>query len=104
MDVVRKVVPDTAFQMQIAELELDEDINRALSRLDNVGELMIRLLADEDGLDRVLKQGGAGEDAMEAIRYALDDLVVLREAGDEALDTLDGRTWLLNRRLPKRRN
>ncbi|RPI99180.1 MAG: transcription termination/antitermination protein NusA, partial [Chloroflexi bacterium] len=84
MDVVRKIVPDSAFQMQIEELELDEDINRALSRLDNVGELMIRLLADEDGLQRVLKQGGAGDDAMEAIRYALDDLVVLREASAAA--------------------
>jgi N utilization substance protein A len=78
MDVVRKVVPDRAFQMQIEELELDDDINRALSRLENVGELMIRMLADEENLERVLKQGGAGDDAMEAIRYALDDLVVLQ--------------------------
>jgi N utilization substance protein A len=80
MEVVRRVVPDTAFQMQIEELELDDDINRALARLENVGELMIRLLADEESLERVLKQGGAGDDAMEAIRYALDDLVVLRPA------------------------
>ncbi len=76
MDVVRKVVPERAFQMQIEELELDDDINRALSRMENVGELMIRMLADEESLERMLKQGGAGDDAMEAIRYALDDLVV----------------------------
>jgi N utilization substance protein A len=80
MDVVRKVVPERAFRMQIQELELDDDINRALSRLENVGELMIRMLADEENLERLLKQGGAGDDAMEAIRYALDDLVVLRAA------------------------
>ncbi len=80
MDVVRKVVPERAFQMEIEELELDDDINRALSRLENVGELMIRMLADEENLERLLKQGGAGDDAMDAIRYALDDLVVLRDA------------------------
>ncbi|NDJ75664.1 MAG: transcription termination/antitermination protein NusA [Chloroflexi bacterium] len=77
MDLVRDLVPDRAFQMQIKELELDDDINRALSRVDNVGDLMIRMLVDEPGLGQTLKQGGAGDDAMEAIRYALDDLVIL---------------------------
>ncbi len=38
------------------------------------------MLADEENLERLLKQGGAGDDAMDAIRYALDDLVVLRDA------------------------
>jgi N utilization substance protein A len=83
MDTVREVVPERAFQMQIEELELDNDINRVLARLENVGELMIRLLSDEDNLARMLEQGGAGDDAMEAIRYALDDLVVLRAAQPE---------------------
>ncbi len=77
-------MPARAFQMEIAELELDDDINQALSRIDNVGELMVRMLADEDALSRVLKQGGAGDDAMEAIRYALDDLVILGAAEAEA--------------------
>lgn len=80
MDTVRSLVPDYAFQMDIKELELDDDINRALSRLDNVGDLMIRMLADESQLEQMLKQGGAADDAMEAIRYALDDLVILRPA------------------------
>jgi hypothetical protein len=83
MDAVRAVVPESAFQMQIEELELDDDINRALSRMENVGELMIRMLADEENLERTLKQGGAGDDAMEAIRYALEDLVVLRRADEQ---------------------
>ncbi|MBN1564041.1 MAG: transcription termination/antitermination protein NusA [Anaerolineae bacterium] len=84
MDVVRSVVPNVAFTMDIRELELDDDINRALSRIDNVGDLMIRMLADEQSLAQNLKQGGAGDDAMEAIRYALDDLVVLRQHKLEA--------------------
>ncbi len=86
MDMVRSLVPDSAFEMDIRDLELDEDINRALSRIDNVGMLMVRMLADEQALERLLKQGGAGEDAMEAIRYALDDLVIMgrEEAAVEA--------------------
>jgi transcription termination/antitermination protein NusA len=83
MSGVRDLVPDRAYRMTIEELELDEDINRALARIDNVGELMVRVLADADNLARTLEQGGAGEDAMEAIRYALDDLVILRAGEPE---------------------
>lgn len=77
MDTVRALVPERAFRMDISELELDEDINRALSRIENVGDLMVRMLAEEAVLEQMLRQGGAGEDAMEAIRFALDDLVIL---------------------------
>ncbi|MEW6579784.1 MAG: transcription termination factor NusA [Chloroflexota bacterium] len=83
MSSVRNLVPDRAYRMAIEELELDEDINRALARIENVGELMVRVLADAENLQRMLKQGGAGEDAMEAIRYALDDLVILRAGEPE---------------------
>jgi len=76
MDRVRQLVPDRAFTMEIEELELDDDINRALSRIENVGELMVRLLSEEAALELLLKQGGACDDAMDAIRYALDDLVI----------------------------
>ncbi len=79
MDAVRAVVPEHAYRMQIEELELDDDINQALSRIENVGELMVRMLADEDNLAWVLKQNGAGDDALEAIRYALEDLVILSQ-------------------------
>jgi len=78
MERVRKLIPDHAFQMMIDELELDNDINQALTRIENVGELMVRMLSDEEGLRAILEQGGAKDDAMEAIRYALDDLVILR--------------------------
>lgn len=77
MDTVRALVPERAFTMDIGELELDEDINRALSKISNVGDLMIRMLAEEPVLEQMMRQGGAGEDAMEAIRFALDDLVIL---------------------------
>ncbi|HML22833.1 MAG TPA: transcription termination factor NusA [Aggregatilinea sp.] len=77
LDTVRALVPERAFTMDIGELELDEDINRALSKISNVGDLMVRMLAEEAVLEQMLRQGGAGEDAMEAIRFALDDLVIL---------------------------
>lgn len=83
MELVRAVVPEHAFQMELEELELDDDILRALGRIANVGELMMRMLSDEEGLQAMLRQGGAADDAMEAIRYALDDLVILRPPTEE---------------------
>jgi hypothetical protein len=83
MDKVRALVPERAYRMAIEELELDEDINKALARIENVGELMVRLLADEENLARMLEQGGAGDDALEAIRYAVDDLVIRRPEVEE---------------------
>ncbi len=73
---VRPLVPEAAFYMPLATLELAEDIVKALGRIDNVGDLMIRVLAEEDRLAEMLKENQAGDDAMEAIRYALDDLVI----------------------------
>ncbi|MBN1200712.1 MAG: transcription termination/antitermination protein NusA [Anaerolineae bacterium] len=84
MDLVADMVPARAFKMNIKELELDDDINRALSRIENVGALMVRMLADENALQRMLDQAGAGDDALEAIRYALDDLVILGREEPEA--------------------
>ncbi|PJF44292.1 MAG: hypothetical protein CUN55_04755 [Phototrophicales bacterium] len=76
LEAVRPLVPSAAFEMPIESLELADDIVRALGRIDNVGELMIRVLADEDYLAAVLKANNAGDDALEAIKYALDDLVL----------------------------
>jgi N utilization substance protein A len=73
---VRPLVPEAAFHMPLATLELADDIVKALGRIDNVGDLMIRVLAEEDRLTEMLKDNQAGDDAMEAIRYALDDLVI----------------------------
>lgn len=77
IDAVRGLVPPRAFEIPLTVLELADDITQALSpRVDNVGELMIRILADEEYLRELLLINRAGEDAMDAIRYALDDLVI----------------------------
>lgn len=76
LEAVRPLVPEAAFSMPMERLELADDIVRALGRIDNVGELMIRVLADEAYLASVLDANHAGEDALEAIKYALDDLVL----------------------------
>ena len=76
LDSVRPLVPVEAFNMPIAVLELADDIVKALGKIETVGELMVRVLADEDGLSRMLIANKAGDDAMEAIQYALDDLVI----------------------------
>lgn len=83
---VRPLVPEAAFHMPLVTLELADDIVKALGRIDNVGDLMIRVLAEEDRLTEMLKENQAGDDAMEAIRYALDDLVIpeIYEAEAEA--------------------
>jgi hypothetical protein len=43
------------------------------------------MLADETGLGQMLTHGGAGDDALEAIRYALDDLVILAQEKHKAV-------------------
>jgi N utilization substance protein A len=73
---VRPLVPPAAFLMPLAELELADDIMRVIDRLGNVGELWIRFMGDESGLAQSLREGGADSDAMDAIRDALDDLVL----------------------------
>lgn len=77
LEEVRDLVPENAFDLPIESLELADDINRALGRsINNVGELMVRVISDEANLVEMLEANHAGEDAMEAIRYALDDLVI----------------------------
>ncbi|MFP4323201.1 MAG: transcription termination factor NusA [Anaerolineales bacterium] len=87
IETVRPLVPDAAFEMPLEELELERDIMRVVDRMENVGELWVRFMADEEGLQRALQLGGAGQDALEAIRDALDSLVipdVYEEAAAEA--------------------
>ena len=76
LDAVRPLVPERAFDMNIDQLELASDIIRALGKIDNVGDLMVRLLSDEAYLEQMLLENNAGEDALEAIKYAIDDLVM----------------------------
>jgi N utilization substance protein A len=76
MDKVRPNIPAFAFQMPLKELELADDIMQAFKTIDNVGELMVRLQADEDNLRGTLDAANAGDDAMDAIQEAIDSLVV----------------------------
>lgn len=85
MDKVRPTVPAFAFAMPISELELARDIEDALKHLPNVGELMVRLLVDETQLHQQLQAARAGTDAMDAIKEAIDSLVLAREEELSAL-------------------
>lgn len=87
LDAVRPLVPDAAFRMPVTKLELADDIIKALGRIDNVGDLMIRFLSDEQYLAEILAANNAGEDALEAIKYALDDLALpeILQAEQQAL-------------------
>jgi len=76
IEAVRPLVPDAAFDMPLEELELASDIMHVIGRLTNIGELWVRFMADEDGLEKLLHDGGANTDSMDAIRDALDDLVI----------------------------
>jgi N utilization substance protein A len=84
-DRVRPTIPAFAFSMPLSELELAEDIENAVKFLPNVGELMIRLLVDESNLQAALRSGNAGADAMDAIKEAIDSLVLARQVELEAM-------------------
>ena len=79
LERARPTVPQFAFNMQISELELARDIEDAIKFLPNVGELMVRLLVDEEHLRNALKAGNAGADAMEAIQESIDSLVLAKQ-------------------------
>lgn len=83
---VRPLIPPRAFDLPLSVLELADDIMKALNRIENVGELMVRVLADEEHLVQTLRQNKAADDAMDAIRYALDDLVIPEILEEEAQD------------------
>src|SRR5579859_7337961 len=76
MDKVRPNIPAGAFDMDLAELELADDIMQALKNVNNVGELMVRLQGDEENLHAALDASRAGDDAMDAIKEAIDALVI----------------------------
>ncbi len=78
MDKVRPNIPPVAFEMPLKELELADDIMQALKNIENVGELMVRLQADEENLRNTLHTSGAADDAMDAIQEAIDSLVLSR--------------------------
>jgi N utilization substance protein A len=86
LEAVRPLIPEQSFNLPLDILELAPDITQALRGINNVGELMVRVLADEEGLAAVLQANGAGEDALEAIQYSLDDLVIPEIAASETAE------------------
>src|SRR5262249_54533121 len=76
MEKVRPNIPAGAFQMELKELELADDIMQALKNVNNVGELMVRLQADEENLRLALDAAKAGDDAMDAIKESIASLVI----------------------------
>jgi transcription termination/antitermination protein NusA len=87
MDKVRPNIPPAAFEMPLKELELADDITQALKNIENVGELMVRLQGDEENLRNTLQASGAADDAMDAIREAIDSLVLSRPLPEPAAPT-----------------
>ncbi len=82
MEKARPNVPASAFKMELEELELARDIVQAVKNKNilNVGELMLRLQAEEETLRTMLEASNAGDDAMDAIKEAIDSLVIARQA------------------------
>ncbi len=77
MEKVRPNIPAEAFDMPLKELELANDILEALKGVPNVGELMVRLQADENALRASLDAANAAADSMDAIKEAIDSLVLV---------------------------
>src|SRR5450432_432317 len=91
MDKVRRNIPAGAFEMDLKELELADDIMQALKHIPNVGELMVRVKADKENLRLSLDLADAGDDAMDAIKEAIDSLVIIEptKLAEKALDVAE---------------
>jgi N utilization substance protein A len=81
MDRVKARVPKKAYTMPIEELELAKDINQVLRarNITNVGDLMLRLYAEEDLLQAALDAANLPADTMDAIAAAVISLVPMED-------------------------
>lgn len=73
VNAVRLTLPQPLFELPLAALGLDEEINETLYELGSVGEVMLATLADELTLQRLLRKL-SGDPILE-IQSALDDLM-----------------------------
>lgn len=73
INAVRATLPEALFELPIAALHLDDELNEALEELGTVGEVMLATLADELTLERLLRK--VSGDPMLEIQSALDDLM-----------------------------
>ncbi len=73
INAVRMTLPQSLFELPIAALNLEEDINDALEELATVGEVVLTTLADELTLERLLRKL-SGDPILE-VQSALDELM-----------------------------
>jgi hypothetical protein len=82
IDAVRQTLPQGAFTLPIAVLNLPESVNEALQSLGSVGEIMLRFLIDENRLRAMLRD--CPPDSLEAVRTALDTVIIPEETPETA--------------------
>jgi N utilization substance protein A len=89
LDKAKPVVPRHAFLMKLDELELEKDLLAVLrsKNVQNVGDLMTRLLVEEERIREALIAAGAddarADDDMAAMRDAIAAFVLARPASAE---------------------
>ena len=74
IEAVRMTLPQGAFQLPVAALDLPDNINEALQSFENVGEIMLRFLIDENRVRRALSD--FPPEAFRRLQEALDKLVI----------------------------
>lgn len=74
INAVRRTLPQGAFLLPVAELDISDEMKEALAPLNNAGEIMLRYLIDENRLRRLLEP--FGDDALATVQAALDRLVI----------------------------
>lgn len=80
IEQARQSLPRRVFQMQLEELELEEDILKAIRTrsIQNVGDLMARLQVEEQSVLQLLEMAGVKDGAavaLSAIKDAIESLV-----------------------------
>lgn len=73
LDAVKKTLPQAAFMMQVADLEISDAMQEALLPLGNVGEVMLRFLIDEDRIKALLHN--LPPDSIVRLQEAIDKVV-----------------------------
>lgn len=94
INAVKETLPQQAFQIDIQQLDLPDEIIESLQPLENVGEIMLRFLIDETRLRRLL--GHDADNKLIRVQEALDKVVmpealeeIVEETGEEEGDAVE---------------